>query len=119
MSSVKFKKDNLLNYDSVKIQTSNCTEIFAFYTLEQGEPMSPIDSEINAIQKTEDLKQLHRERGILKNDRFYYYFKLQVMALNDAGLKRTKDHVFRDSKGKSLVRKSEQKYIVSSACFFS
>lgn len=84
------------------MQTARDIETFAFYVLEQGEPMSPVESELNAIDRVEQIKEYHCKAGIQKSPRYYHYFKLQTMALNDGGYKRTKEHIFKDNKGKII-----------------
>lgn len=102
MSLVKFKRDNLLKYEAVRIESSPISETIGFIKLEQGEPMGGIESELDAIEKTDYLKAYHAMNGIKKSPRYYYYFKLQAMALNDSGYKKTKQHIFKDSEGRDI-----------------
>lgn len=102
---MKFKnwlKDNLLHYEGVKIESSPISETYGFIFLEQGKPMDEVESELDAIEKTDYLKAYHAINGVKKSDRYYHYFKLQAMALNDAGYKKTRQHIFKDCEGNNI-----------------
>ena len=67
MSSKESIKNNILDFECVRIQTSPISEAFAFVELEQGEPMNPIESELNAIERTENIREFNEEVGIVSN----------------------------------------------------
>lgn len=102
MSCLKFKKDNILNWEAVLIDTNPFTEVFGLIKFEQFEPMNKIDSELDAIEKVEEVRQFHKTNKILKSPRFYDYLKLQIMELNDNGLKKVDEHIFKDYNGNNL-----------------
>ena len=99
---LKFQRNNILNYEGVLIQTNVNTEVFGMIKFKSTEPMNPIESELDAIERVEEVKQFHKDNGILKGNRFYDYLKLQIMSLNDAGTKKVDEHIFKDSNGNNI-----------------
>ena len=102
MKCLKFQKDNILNWEGVLIQTNVNTEVFGLIKFTNVEPMNPIESELDAIERVEEVKQFHKENAIKKSNRFYDYLKLQIMSLNDTGTKKLNEHIFKDTKGNNL-----------------
>jgi len=102
MSCLKFKKDNILNWESIRIELNPTIEVFGLIKFKEVEPMQPIESELDAIEKVESVKQFHKDNQIRKKENFYVYLKAQIMELNDKGLKKVDEHIFKDGSGNNL-----------------
>ena len=99
---LKFQRNNILNWEGVLVETNANTEVFGLIEFTKVEPMNPIESEIDAIERVEEVKQFHKCNGIKKGNRFYDYLKLQIMSLNDAGTKKLNEHIFKDYNGNNI-----------------
>ena len=102
MSCLKFKKDNILNWEAILIELNPTTEVFGLIKFKEFEPMEPILSELDAIEKVESVKQFHKDNEVRKKENFYKQLKLQIMELNDKGLKKVDEHIFQDGNGNNL-----------------
>ena len=95
---VKFKtSENILDWIPVIFQNSMTSEVFCYSRKAKREPMNPIESELDAIERIKYMKEAHQELGIIKSPRFYDYAKLAIMEMNDHGFVSTEEHFFKDS----------------------
>lgn len=89
--------ENILNWNANLFQNSKHSMIFCYSKKIKGEPMSPIESELDAIERIKLMREAHRELGIIKSPRYYDYAKLAIMEMNDNGLVNTEEHFFKDT----------------------
>lgn len=88
--------ENILNWNATLIQVSNEFQILAFVKMKQFEKMSPIESELNAIQRVDQLRRINEDLGVFKPDSYYCYMKLAILEMNDKGYCRTEEHLVKD-----------------------
>ena len=93
---------NLLKYNIVKIELNYSYEYYGLVLLKKGKPMNKIEAELDAIEKTDLVRQFHLDNGFEKDESYYKSFKFQMMEQNDKGVKRVSEHFFKDHNGQNI-----------------
>jgi len=102
--NVKFDtSENILEWTPALFMVSEVKEVFAYVKMIKCEKMNLIESELDAIKRTEQLKRINEELGIFKPDAYYYYAKAAFMEINDKGVVRQEEHFFKNSEGDNLT----------------
>lgn len=101
---VEFKtSENILEWSCNIFQNTQTSELFCYSRRIKGKKMTPIEAELDAIERIKSLKEAHRELGIVKSPRYYDYAKLSFMEMNDLGLTSTEEHFFKDWVGDNVI----------------
>lgn len=94
--------ENILNWSPSLFQNSPTSEIFAYVKKGKTKKLGYYESELDAIERVKDLKEIHQSLGIVKSKRFYEYAKLAFMEQTDKGEIITDEHFFKDTLGENL-----------------
>jgi len=78
--------DNLLSWNIALAQDTQTTELLVFLKMKQGEKPTPIEAEIEAINRTEEIRYLHRINHIEKSEKYYRYLKFALQENIEQGL---------------------------------
>ena len=76
----------LLAWTPVLIDWNRHTQLFILLKYKYtNEYIHPIEAELQAIERIQDIMDVHKANGILKSDREYYYLKIAIMEQIDKG----------------------------------
>ena len=95
--------DNILDWSPTLVQTKPYSMMFCYIKFKKSKRMSFIESEIDAIERINLLREMNESNGVHKPESYYHYAKIAIMEMNDMGFARTEEHFFRDTNGDNIA----------------
>ncbi len=78
---------NLLTWNFQIADNTQDTQLSIWILFEQGEKPDPIQAELEAIERTEQTRHIHKNNGIVKPDEYYDYLKRSMQSTIEEGYK--------------------------------
>lgn len=84
--------ENLFNWNLAIADFNKHSEILVWLKMKQGEKPNPLIAELEAINRTEEIRYLHKQEGIEKSDKYYKYLKFALQGNIEQGLEVEERH---------------------------